>query len=136
MGYKSGVDRDQQILFPETLDEYVAADNPVRVIDAFVAGLDMEKLGFVHSVPGDEGRPSYDPRDLLKLYIYGYLNRTRSSRRLERETHRNVEAMWLMRKLRPDHKTISEFRRKHPKQMKRVGREFMLLCSRLDLFGG
>ena len=136
MGYKSGVDRDQQILFPETLDEYVAADNPVRVIEAFVSGLDMAKLGFVHSVPADEGRPSYDPRDLLKLYIYGYLNRTRSSRRLERETHRNVEVMWLMRKLRPDHKTISEFRRKHPEQMKRVGREFVLLCAKLDLFGG
>ena len=134
MGYKAGVDREQQILFPESLDEYVSADNPVRVIDAFVAGLDMVRLGFERAVPAEEGRPGYDPRDLLKLFIYGYLNRTRSSRRLERETHRNVEVIWLMRKLRPDHKTISEFRRKHAKELKRVSREFTLVCAKLNLF--
>lgn len=135
MGYIAGVDRDQAVLFPETLDEYVAADNPVRVIDAFVAGLDMAKLGFARSAPAEEGRPGYDPRDLLRLFIYGYLNRTRSSRRLEVETHRNLEVIWLMRKLRPDHKTISIFRREHPEALKKVTREFGLVCQGLDLFG-
>jgi transposase len=134
MGYKVGVDRGQQVLFPETLDEYVAEDNPVRVIDAFVEGLDMAELGFERAVPAEEGRPGYDPRDLLRLFIYGYLHKTRSSRRLERETHRNVEVIWLLRKLRPDHKTIAEFRRRHAKALKGVCREFTLLCRRLDLF--
>lgn len=135
MGYKAGVDREQQILFPETLDEYVASDNPVRFIDAFVAKLDMAELGFERAVPAVEGSPGYDPRDLLKLFIYGYLNKTRSSRRLERETHRNLEVIWLLRRLRPDHKTVAEFRRKHPKALKQVAREFVLLCRKLDLFG-
>jgi transposase len=134
MGYKTGVDREQQAMFPATVDEYVSADNPVRVIDAFVDRLDMAELGFTRAVPASEGAPGYDPRDLLKLIIYGYLNRTRSSRRLERETHRNVEVIWLMKQLRPDHKTIAEFRRKHPRELKRVGREFVLLCGKLDLF--
>jgi transposase len=134
MGYKAGMDREQQAMFPATLDEYVAADNPVRVIDVFVEELDMVKLGFERARPANEGRPGYDPRDLLKLFIYGYLNRTRSSRRLERETHRNVEVIWLMRQLRPDHKTIAEFRRKHPKELTRVGREFVLVCAKLKLF--
>jgi transposase len=134
MGYKLGVDREQQILFPETLDEYVAADNPVRFIDAFVAELDMAGLGFERAVPAREGTPGYDPRDMLKLFIYGYLNKTRSSRRLERETHRNLEVIWLLRRLRPDHKTIAEFRRKHPKALKQVSKEFVLLCRKLDLF--
>jgi transposase len=136
MGYKSGVDRDQQILFPESVDEYVSPDNPVRFIDAFVAGLDMAKLGFGRATPATEGAPGYDPRDMLKLYIYGYVNKTRSSRRLERETHRNLEAIWLMGKLRPDHKTISEFRRKHPEALKKTSREFTLLCGKLELFSG
>lgn len=134
MGYKAGVDRKQQVLFPETLDEYVSADNPVRVIDAFVDELDLVKLGFERAVPASEGAPGYDPRDLLKLYIYGYLNRTRSSRRLERETHRNLDVIWLLRKLRPDHKTIAEFRRKHVTELKRVGRAFVLVCAKLKLF--
>ena len=134
MGYMTGVDRGQQVLFPETLDEYVAEDNPVRVIDAFVEGLDLVELGFERAVPAEEGRPGYDPRDLLRLFVYGYVNKTRSSRRLERETHRNVEVIWLMRKLRPDHKTIAEFRRRHPEALKRVSREFTLLCGRLKLF--
>lgn len=134
MGYKTGADREQQILFPETLEEYVSPDNPVRFIDAFVAELDMAKLGFERAVPAREGAPGYDPRDLLKLFIYGYLNKTRSSRRLERETHRNLEVIWLMRRLRPDHKAIAEFRRKHPKALKQVGKEFVLLCRKLDLF--
>jgi transposase/DNA-binding transcriptional MerR regulator len=134
MGYKAGVDREQQILFPETLDEYVSPENPVRFIDAFVAQLEMAKLGFERAVPAREGAPGYDPRDLLKLFIYGYLNKTRSSRRLERETHRNLEVIWLLRRLRPDHKAIAEFRRKHPKALKQVSREFVLLCRKLDLF--
>lgn len=134
MGYKAGIDREQQVMFPPTVDEYVSADNPVRVIDAFVDGLDMADLGFERAVPAREGAPGYDPRDLLKLYIYGYLNRTRSSRRLERETHRNVEVIWLMRHLRPDHKAIAEFRRKHPKELKRVGKAFVLVCVKLELF--
>lgn len=134
MGYKAGVDREQQILFPETLDEYVSPENPVRFIDAFVAKLDMAELGFERAVPAREGAPGYDPRDLLKLFIYGYLNKTRSSRRLERETHRNLEVMWLMRRLRPDHKSIAEFRRKHPKALTQVSREFVLLCRKLELF--
>jgi transposase len=134
MGYKSGVDRGQQVMFPATVDEYVSADNPVRVIDAFVDGLDLAKLGFERAVPAREGTPGYDPRDLLKVFIYGYLNKTRSSRRLERETHRNLEVIWLVRCLRPDHKTIAEFRRKHVKALKQVGREFVLLCKKLDLF--
>jgi transposase len=134
MGYKAGVDREQQILFPETLDEYVSPDNPVRFIDAFVAKLDIAKLGFERAVPAREGAPGYDPRDLLKLFIYGYLNKTRSSRKLERETHRNLEMIWLLRRLRPDHKSIAEFRRKHPKALKQVSREFVLLCRKLELF--
>ncbi len=111
MGYKAGVDREQQILLPETLDEYVSPENPVRFIDAFVAKLDMAKLGFERAVPAREGAPGYDPRDMLGLFLYGYLNKTRSSRRLERETHRNLEVIWLVRHLRPDHKAIAEFRR-------------------------
>ena len=134
MGYKTGVDREQQSVFPETLDEYVSADNPVRFIDAFVATLDMAKLGFERAVPAREGSPGYDPRDMLKLFLYGYLNKARSSRSLERETHRNVEAIWLMKQLRPDHKTIAEFRRKHPKALKGVSSEFTLLCRGLELF--
>jgi transposase len=134
MGYKAGADREQQILFPETLDEYVSPENPVRFIDAFVAKLDMAELGFERAVPAREGAPGYDPRDLLKLFIYGYLNKTRSSRRLERETHRNLEVIWLARRLRPDHKAIAEFRRKHPKALKQVSKEFVLLCRKLDLF--
>jgi len=135
MGYIAGVDREQQVLFPETLDEYVAEDNAVRFIDAFVATLDMAKLGFARAIPGEDGRPAYDPRDLLRLFIYGYLNRTRSSRKLEIETHRNLEVIWLMRKLRPDHKTISIFRREHPEALKQVTREFTVLCKELNLFG-
>lgn len=136
MGYIEGVDRNQVVLFPEALDDYVAADSTVRVIDAFVAGLDLKALGFQRAEPAAAGAPGYDPRLLLGLYIYGYLNRTRSSRRLEAETHRNLEVIWLMRKLRPDHKTIAEFRRVHPKQLKQVTRDFLKLCRELELLDG
>jgi transposase len=135
MAYIEGVDRHQQVLLPESIDDYVPEDHPVRFIDAFVRGLDMQALGFVRAVPAAEGRPGYNPRDLLALFIYGYLNRTRSSRRLEAETHRNLEVIWLMRKLRPDHKTIAQFRRVHGEALKRVCREFTLLCKDLELFG-
>jgi transposase len=133
MGYIEGVDRHQRTMFPEALDDYVAADSTVRVIDEFVGGLDLVGMGFKRAVPAGEGRPGYDPRSLLGLYIYGYLNRTRSSRRLEAETHRNLEVIWLMRKLRPDHKTIAEFRREHRRVLKQVTREFLMICKELRL---
>jgi len=107
----SGTHRDQTILFPDTLDQYVDAENPVRFIDAFIDSLNLEKLGFKHSILADTGRPPYNPSDLLKLYVYGYLNQVRSSRKLERECYRNVEVIWLMKKLAPDHKTIADFRK-------------------------
>ena len=136
MDYIRGVDREQQVLFPEVLDEYVTDENPVRFIDAFVRSLPLRALGFGRAHLPETGRPPYDPGDLLRLYVYGYLQRIRSSRKLEQETHRNVELMWLLHKLRPDHKTIAEFRRRHPQAIRRVCREFTLLCKRLDLFAG
>ena len=136
MGYIEGVDRHQVAMFPEALDDYVGADSTVRVIDEFVAGLDLKALGFRRASPAGEGAPGYDPRALLGLYIYGYLNRTRSSRRLEAETHRNLEVIWLMRKLRPDHKTIADFRRVHPRELKEVTGRFLLLCRELELLDG
>ena len=136
MGYIAGVDREQRVLFPESLDEYVASENPVRFIDAFVAKLDLAALGFSRSTPAPTGRPAYDPGDLLRLYIYGYMNRVRSSRRLESEAGRNVEMMWLLRKLQPDHKTIADFRKDHPEALKAVYRQFNALCRKLELLGG
>ena len=136
MAYIAGPDRTQAVLLPEVLDDYVRPDNPVRFLDAFVAQLDLGALGFQRAVPAETGRPGYDPGDLLRLYLYGYLHRIRSSRRLEQETQRNVELMWLLRRLTPDFKTIADFRRDHPAALKGVGREFILLCRRLDLFGG
>jgi len=136
VAYLAGTDRSQAVLLPEALDDYVRADNPVRFLDAFVAQLDLGALGFQRAVPAETGRPGYDPGDLLRLYVYGYLHRIRSSRRLEQETQRNVELMWLLRRLTPDHKTIADFRRDHPHAVKGVCREFNLLCRQLDLFGG
>jgi len=136
MAYIAGPDRTQVVLLPDVLDDYVSADNPVRFLDAFVAQLELGALGFQRAVPAETGRPGYDPGDLLRLYLYGYLHRIRSSRRLEQETHRNVELMWLLRRLTPDFKTLADFRRDHPAALKGVGREFILLCRRLDLFGG
>ena len=131
----SGSHRDQTILFPDTLDKYVDKENPVRFIDAFIDSLSMEKLGFKHSIPNEVGRPPYDPSDLLKLYVYGYLNQIRSSRKLERECHRNVEVMWLMKKLVPDFKTIADFRKDNVDCIKPVFKEFVYLCKSLDLYG-
>lgn len=127
--------RDQILLLPEIVDDYVAADNPVRFIEAFVEGLDLGALGFARVMPEATGRPGYAPGDLLKLYIYGYLNRVRSSRRLEAETHRNLEVIWLLRHLKPDFKTIADFRRDNRLAFRAVFREFTLLCRQLDLFG-
>ena len=129
MSYVGGESREQRILFPEVLDDYISEDNVVRFLDAFVDGLEMEELGFDRSAPKETGRPPYDPRDLLKLYIYGYLNRLRTSRTLERECQRNVELMWLMRKLRPDFKTIADFRRENRQAFRGVFRQFVLLCK-------
>jgi len=131
----TGLNRDQTALFPDTLEGYVDRENPVRFIDAFIDSLNLEKLGFKHALPNDAGRPSYDPSDLLKLYVYGYLNQIRSSRKLERECHRNLEVMWLMKKLAPDFKTIADFRRDNINCVKGVFREFVKLCMGLDLLG-
>jgi transposase len=109
MGYIEGEDRKQTMLFPEVLEDYITEENPVRFIDVFIEGLDLSEMGCQRAIPKETGRPPYDPGDLLRLYVYGYLNRTRSSRQLEREAGRNVELMWLMRKLRPDFKTIADF---------------------------
>ena len=130
-----GTRRDQTILFPDTLDKYVEKENPVRFIDAFIDSLNLEKLGFKHSITCETGRPSYDPSDLLKLYVYGYLNQVRSSRKLEKECHRNLEVMWLMKKLAPDHKTIADFRRDNVDCIKGVFKEFVYLCKNSDLYG-
>jgi transposase len=135
MAHISGHDRSQLLLLPEAVDDYVAADNPVRFIEAFVDGSDLAALGFIGTVPKATGRPGYAPADLLKLYIYGYLNRVRSSRRLEAETHRNIEVIWLLRHLKPDFKTIADFRRDNRKAFRPVFRQFVLLCKQLDLFG-
>jgi transposase len=135
MTHIAGHDRYQTLLLPESLDEYVGQDNPVRFIDAFVDGLDLAAAGFARVKPKVTGRPGYAPEDLLKLYIYGYLNRVRSSRRLEAETHRNIEVIWLLRHLKPDFKTIADFRRINHKAFRPVFRQFVLLCRQLDLFG-
>ncbi len=135
MTHIAGHDRSQTLLLPETLDEYVGAENPVRFIEAFVDGLDLAAAGFTRATPKVTGRPGYAPADLLKLYIYGYLNRVRSSRRLEAETHRNIEVIWLLRQLKPDFKTIADFRRDNRTAFRPVFHQFVLLCRQLDLFG-
>ena len=129
-----GEDRSQSTLFPEHLDDYIAEDNPVRVIDVFVDELDLNELGFEGMAPEVTGRPAYHPASLLKIYIYGYLNRIQSSRRLERETQRNVELIWLTGRLMPDFKTIADFRRDNGKAIRSVCREFIVLCRDLKLF--
>src|SRR5438067_8634897 len=135
MTHLSGHDRSQLLLLPEAVDDYVGPDNPVRFIDVFVDWLDLAAASFNHVEPKVTGRPGYAPADLLKLYIYGYLNRVRSSRRLEAETHRNIEVIWLLRHLKSDFKTIADFRRDNRSAFKPVFREFVLLCRQLDLFG-
>jgi transposase len=136
MNYIAGSDRGEVLLLPEVLDDYITPENPVRFIDAFVVQLDLSKAGFSNAQLNETGRPPYDPGDLLRLYLYGYLNRVRSSRGLEREATRNLELIWLLRKLRPDFKTIADFRRDNGQAIKSVGRQFILLCRKLELFGG
>ncbi|MDD4803296.1 MAG: transposase [Syntrophomonas sp.] len=134
MAYIKGEDRQQITLFPESIDEYISEDNQVRVIEAFVIRLDVAKLGFKYSQEDTIGRPSYNPRDMLKLYLYGYLNRIRSSRRLETEAGRNLELIWLMRKLKPDFKTIADFRKDNKKPLMQVFKQFSLLCKEWNLY--
>jgi transposase len=132
-GFIQGDDRHQATLFPEQLDDYIAEDNAVRVIDVFIDDLDLSGLGFkTHSEK--TGRPAYHPTILLKLYVYGYLNRVQSSRRLEREAHRNIELMWLTGRLTPDFKTIADFRKNNGAAIRLVCREFIMLCKKLNLF--
>lgn len=129
-----GEDRSQVTLLPECLDDFIGEDNPVRVIDAFVDELDLRTLGFDGAQPAATGRPSYHPAVLLKIYVYGYLNRVQSSRRLEREAQRNVELMWLTGRLAPDFKTIADFRRDNGTGIRNVCRRFVELCRELKLF--
>jgi len=133
--YIKGFDRSQTLLLPDVLDKYVAEENEARFIDAFVDSLNLDELGFTHSQLNEEGRPPYDPADMLKLFIWGYLNQTRSSRKLERECYRNLEVIWLMKKLTPDFKTIADFRKDNVDCIKGVFKEFVKLCMGLDLYG-
>jgi len=125
MGFIEGDARGQGTLFPVTLEELISEDHFCRVIDAFVDRLDMQGLGFARSEAAETGRPGYDPRDLLKLYLYGYLQQIRSSRRLESECRRNLELMWLLGRLCPDHKSIAEFRRVHRHAVTQTGAELV-----------
>jgi transposase len=134
MSYIVGQDRGQITIFPETIDEYISDNNPVRIIDAFVENLDLHKAAFTKSTPSKEGRPSYNPKDLLKLYIYGYFNKIRSSRKLMIECCRNVELMWLLRKLTPDFRTIADFRKDNASSLKNVFSTFVKLCLEMNLY--
>ena len=135
MEFIRGADRNQMILFPDSIDDYVDENNAVRVIEAYIDSLELSALGFAKAQPNDTGRPMFAPKDLLKLYVYGYMNRVRSSRRLETESKRNLEVIWLMRKLSPDHKTISRFRHDNAAALKNVFRNFVKLCANLGLYG-
>jgi transposase len=131
--FVEGTDRNQSTLFPECLEDWINEENPVRVIDAFVDELDLGKLGFAGIDPEPTGRPSYHPATLLKLYIYGYLNRVQSSRRLESEAGRNVEVMWLLGRLAPDHKTIADFRKDNGASLRKLCARFVELCRAMGL---
>ena len=129
-----GISRDQGTLFPEYFEDFVTEDNPVRVVDVFVEQLDLNQLGFKSVNPLATGRPAYHPAVLLKLYIYGYLNRIQSSRRLERESQRNLELFWLTERLKPDFKTIANFRKDNGPAIRKVCSQFVMLCRQLNLF--
>ena len=131
--YVEGLDRRQSFLLPDSIQDYVGEDSPVRVIDVFVDRIDLSELGFGRAVPADTGRPGYHPATLLKLYLYGYLNSIPSSRRLEREAQRNLELMWLTNRLAPDFKTIADFRRDHGAAIRGTCRQFVMLCRQMDL---
>lgn len=134
MKYIEGQDRHQISFFPECIEDYIDENNPVRVIDAFVESLDLKAAGFIHTAPKETGRPSYNPKDLLKLYLYGYFNKIRSSRKLMAECTRNVELFYLLNKLTPDFRTIADFRKDNAKALKNVFRAFVRLCMKLDLY--
>jgi transposase len=135
--FKAGQSREQGSFLPPRIDDYVGRDNPVRAIEAYVRSLDLVALGFRHADhEGGSGQPPYDPGDLLKLYLYGYLNQVRSSRRLEREVVRNVELMWLLKGLAPGYRTIAEFRRANVGALKAANRDFVMVLRALDLLGG
>ena len=136
MPYISGINRNQAQMFPEYLEDYIDEENPARVIEAFIDALDIKKHQFTKSNPAGPGAPSFNPKDLLKLYIYGYMNSLRSSRKLEKATYNNIDVIWLMRKLHPDFKTIADFRKENKKQLKAIFKEFNLLCKDWGLFGG
>lgn len=136
MGFIEGEHRGQGTLFPVRLDDFIPADHVCRVIEAFVGRLEMESLGFVRAEAAETGRPGYDPRDLLKLYLYGYLQQIRSSRRLEAECRRNVEVMWLLQRLRPDHKSIAEFRRMHGEAVTEAGAELVRFARTVGQVSG
>jgi transposase len=134
--YIKGPDRAQTLLLPRTIDEYIDPENETRLIDLFIDGLDLARLGFTHTQPLTEGRPPYHPADMLKLYVWGYLNQVRSSRKLERECGRNLEAIWLMKGLTPDHWTIAAFRRENAGVVKAVFGELVKLLIGMGLVGG
>ncbi len=136
--YKEGQNRKQQLLFPPSLDEYVSEENPVRAIDTYVSLVEWSALGFTDTRKSSrsDGQKAYHPTLLLKIYLYGYLNKIRSSRGLERECGRNIELMWLTEGLKPSYKTIADFRKNNPKALKEVFREFVLLCKNIDLIEG
>ena len=129
-----GTDRNQVMLLPESVEDYVGEDNPVRIVEAFVEQLDLREMGFEGTDPLATGRPAYHPAVMLKIYVYGYLNRIQSSRRLEHETQRNVELMWLTGRLTPDFKTIANFRKDNGRAIRKVCRQFIILCRQLNLF--
>src|SRR5829696_3745974 len=135
MQYITGTNRTQAVLFPQSLDQIIDTDNEVRIVDLFVDSIDLRQFTF-QLKSATEGRPPYHPKDLLKLYVYGYLNSIRSSRALERECRRNVEVMWLLHGLVPDHNTISNFRRDNEKAIRRVFRHTVSIAKQCDLIGG
>jgi transposase len=136
MDYIKGQDRNQVTMLPETIDDLIGQDNPVRVINAFIDGLDMEAAGVRRSAPNETGRPSYDPRDLLKLYVYGYFNKVRSGRKLMTESTRNIELFFLLNRLTPDFRTIADFRKDNAKALRNVFRAFVKVCMKLGLSTG
>jgi transposase len=135
MEFIQGEDRKQAIFFPDSIDDYIEENSTVRVIEAFINSLDLCALAFTRYEPEQTGRPAYNPKDILKLYVYGYMNRIRSSRRLENESKRNLEVIWLLQKLTPDHKTIADFRKENKRSLKNVFKSFVKLCMKLDLYG-
>lgn len=135
MAFIKGMDRNQKMMFPEYIDDYIDSNNPVRVIDAYVDTIDFKELGFTKSEEYRKGASGYYPGDVMKLYLYGYTHATRSSRRLERETYVNIEVIWLLRGLKPDFKTIADFRKENKEQIEKIFKDFTLLCKQLNLFG-